>query len=64
VPNVLGKKLGSARTSIKKRHCKVGHVRYVKSSKKRKGKVVRESPAAGERLGSNARINLWLGLGR
>src|SRR5215211_3950048 len=64
VPNVLGKKLGSARTSIKKRHCKVGHVRYAKSSKKRNGKVVRESPAAGKRLGNDPRINLWLGRGR
>jgi subtilisin family serine protease len=64
VPNVLGKKLSSARSSIKKRHCKIGHVRYVKSSKRKMGKVVRESPAPGKRLGNNAKINLWLGRGR
>jgi thermitase len=64
VPNVLGKKLASARTSIKKRHCKVGRVKYVKSSKKRKGKIVRESPAPGRLLGNNAKVNLWLGRGR
>jgi thermitase len=64
VPNVLGKKLTSARTSIKKRHCKVGRVKYVKSSKKRKGKVVRESPSPGKLLGNDAKVNLWLGRGR
>ncbi len=61
VPNVLGKRLTSARTSIKKRHCKIGRVKYVKSSKKRKGKVVRESPVPGKLLGNNAKVNLWLG---
>jgi thermitase len=64
VPNVLGKKLGSARTSINKRHCKIGRVKYVKSLKKRKGKVVRESPAPGRLLGNSARVDLWLGRGR
>lgn len=64
VPNVLGKKLGIARTTIKKRHCKLGRVSYVKSTKKKKGKVLRESPAAGRRLGYNAKVRLWLGRGR
>jgi subtilisin family serine protease len=64
VPNVVGKKLAKARASIKQRHCKIGHVRYVKSTKKKKGKVVRESPGPGKRLGNSAKINLWLGRGR
>jgi thermitase len=64
VPNVLGKKLGKATATIKKRHCKVGRVSYVKSTKKTKGKVLRESPAAGKRLGYNAKVRLWLGRGR
>jgi subtilisin family serine protease len=64
VPNVVGKKLGTARTTIKKRHCKLGRVSYVKSTKKKKGKVLRESPAAGRRLGYNAKVRLWLGRGR
>jgi subtilisin family serine protease len=64
VPNVLGKRLASARASITKRHCRVGKVRYVKSSQKRKGKVVRESPAAGKRLGNSGKVNIWLGRGR
>jgi hypothetical protein len=64
VPNVVGKKLAKARASIKKRHCKVGHVRYVKSTRKKKGKVLRESPRPGKQLGNSAQINLWLGRGR
>ncbi len=63
VPNVVGRKLGAARATINSRHCKVGHVRYVKSTKRKSGKVVRESPASGRRLGNNAKVSLWLGRG-
>jgi hypothetical protein len=63
VPNVVGRKLGAARATIKSRHCKVGHVRYVRSTKRKRGKVVRESPASGRRLGNNAQVSLWLGRG-
>jgi thermitase len=64
VPNVVGKKLAKARASIKKRHCKLGHVRYVKSTKTKKGKVLRESPTPGKWLGNSAKIKLWVGRGR
>jgi subtilisin family serine protease len=63
VPNVLGKKLATATATIKGRHCKLGHVAHVKSTKTKKGRVIRESPAAGKHLGSNAAVNLWLGKG-
>ena len=63
VPNVLGKKLGTAAATIKGRHCKVGHVTYVKSTKKKRGRVIRESPVPGKHLGSNASVSLWLGKG-
>jgi subtilisin family serine protease len=63
VPNVLGKKLGAASAAIKGRHCKVGHLHYLKSTKKKKGRVIRESPASGRHLGSDAKVNLWLGRG-
>jgi beta-lactam-binding protein with PASTA domain len=56
--------LAKARASFRKRHCKVGHVRYVKSTKKKKGKVMRESPGPGKRLGNSAKIKLWVGRGR
>jgi thermitase len=64
VPNVVGKKLRAARAKISARHCKLGRLGYLKSSAKRKGTVVRESPAPGKRLGNSAKIRLWLGRGR
>ena len=63
VPNVIGSKLVTARARIKARHCRVGKLAYVKSTKKRKGRVVRESPAPGRHLGGNATVKLWLGKG-
>ena len=63
VPNVIGKKVGAAATALKKRHCRVGKVTYVKSTKKKKGKVIRERPGAGKRLGNNAKVGLWVGRG-
>jgi len=63
VPNVVGKKLGAAKLKIKARHCNVGALRYVKSTKKKKGRVVREKPAPGKRLGNNAKVSLWIGRG-
>jgi subtilisin family serine protease len=63
VPNVLGSKLRTASARIKTRHCRVGHVHHVESTTKRKGRVIRESPAPGKHLGSHAAVNLWLGRG-
>ena len=63
VPNVVGKKLGAAKVKIKARHCKVGKLRYVKSTKKKRGRVVREKPASGKHLGNNAKVSLWIGRG-
>jgi len=63
VPSVLGAKLATAKARIKARHCRVGKLTYIKSTKKKKGKVLREVPKAGKRLGNNAKINLWLGKG-
>ncbi|HKG44863.1 MAG TPA: S8 family serine peptidase [Gaiellaceae bacterium] len=63
VPNVVGQKLPAARAKLRARHCRVGKVAYVKSTKKRKGKVVLEKPRRGRRLGNNAKVNLWIGRG-
>jgi subtilisin family serine protease len=63
VPKVIGAKLATAKTRIKARHCRVGKLTYIKSTKRKKGKVIRELPKAGKRLGNNARVNLWLGKG-
>ncbi len=63
VPNVIGAKLATAKAKIKARHCRVGKLTYIKSAKKKKGKVLRELPKAGKRLGNSAKVNLWLGKG-
>jgi hypothetical protein len=63
VPNVIGAKLATAQARIKARNCRVGKLTYVKSTKKKKGKVIRESPNPGKHLGSNAKVDLWLGKG-
>ena len=61
-PNLVGAKLATAKARIKARHCRAG-LRYVKSTRKKRGKVVKESPKAGKRLASGAKVNLWLGKG-
>jgi hypothetical protein len=63
VPNVIGAKLATAKARIKARHCRVGRLTYIKSTRKKKGKVIRELPKAGRHLGNNAKVNLWLGKG-
>jgi beta-lactam-binding protein with PASTA domain len=63
VPNVIGAKLTTAKAKIKARHCRVGKLTYIKSTKKKKGKVLRELPKAGKRLGNSAKVNLLLGKG-
>ena len=63
VPKVIGTKLRTASAKLKAKHCRVGKVAYVKSTAKRKGKVVRESPKVGKHLGNNARVSLWIGKG-
>jgi len=63
VPNVIGAKLGTACSKIRARHCRVGKLTYIRSTKKRKGKVILESPKPGKHLGNNAKVNLWLGRG-
>jgi beta-lactam-binding protein with PASTA domain len=64
VPNVIGMKLVPARAKIKSRKCRLGKLTYVKSTARKKGRVLKESPKAGRRLGSNAKVNLTLGKGR
>jgi subtilisin family serine protease len=61
VPNVVGKKLRVASSAIRARHCRIGRVSYVHSTKKRQGRVVRQSRRPGARLGSSGKIRLWLG---
>ena len=61
---MIGKTLRKARVRIRSRHCRVGKVRYLKSTKRMKGRVIRERPRPGRRLGHNAKVALWVGRGR
>jgi serine/threonine-protein kinase len=61
VPNVKGKKLAAARKAISKAHCAVGKVTKKKSSKKNKGKVLSEAPAAGAVKPKGAKVKLTVG---
>jgi hypothetical protein len=60
VPAIKGKSLQRAKTLLRQRGCKLGHVRKVNARKKKEGKVLKQTPGAGSILapGSRVRINL------
>jgi hypothetical protein len=63
VPKVVGKSLAKARAAITKAHCRVGKIGHRVSSKKKKGKVIGQSPKSGRRLQNGAKVNLVVGKG-
>ena len=63
VPAVVAKGLAAAKAKIRAAHCSVGKVRQVRS-KKKKGRVVKQSPAARKVLAAHAKVNLWVSRGR
>jgi len=63
VPKVVGKKLAAAKAKVRASHCKVGKVSYAKSTKKKKGKVIRQKPKAGSHRANGAKVNLVVGRG-
>ncbi|MEK6274902.1 MAG: PASTA domain-containing protein [Actinomycetota bacterium] len=64
VPNVRGKKLAAAKTSIKKARCTVGKVARKASKRVKKGRVISQSPRAGASVPSGAKVNLVVSKGR
>jgi hypothetical protein len=64
VPNVVGKRLATAKRTIAKSHCRTGKVGYAYSRKRKKGLVVSQSRRAGRVLPANSRINLTVSRGR
>lgn len=61
VPSVKGKSLKVAKRLLKRRNCKLGHVKKVHASKpKQVGKVLKQTPKPGKVLspGSRVRVNL------
>jgi hypothetical protein len=61
VPRVAGKPLAKAWRRVVASHCRLGNVRRVRSTKKRKGRVLRQSPSAGKQLPSDSKVNLTVG---
>jgi beta-lactam-binding protein with PASTA domain len=55
--------LPKAKTRIRNAHCRVGTVTYKVSSRKKKNRVLSETPAPGRRLKNGTRINLRVGRG-
>ncbi len=64
VPKVVGKRLRTAKSAIKRRHCRTGKVRYAYSRKRKKGIVISQSRRQGRVLAANSKINLVVSRGR
>lgn len=61
VPRLLGATLASARATIATQHCRLGKLTYVRSTRKQKGRVVKQRPPAGKQLANAATVDLWIG---
>ena len=64
VPNVRLKTLAAAKRKITAGHCKLGKVTKAKSKTVPKGKVISQSPRAGNTLARGAKVNLVLSRGK
>jgi len=63
VPKVVGKRLARATRMLHSAHCTLGSVKRVRS-KRKKGIVVAERPAAGTTLPANGKVSLKVSRGR
>jgi hypothetical protein len=61
VPKVVGLSLSKAKSKIKKAHCRVGKVTKKHASKKKRGKVIKQSPKAGKHLAAGSKVKLTVG---
>ena len=63
VPRVVGLRLATARTRIRRANCRVGRVRLQHSTRAR-GRVVAQSPRPGARRARGTRVHLTVSRGR
>lgn len=61
VPSIKNRKLKKAKSLLRRRGCKPGHVKRVKAPKKRKGKVLRQTPRPGKILAPGSRVRIRVG---
>jgi beta-lactam-binding protein with PASTA domain len=59
VPRVIGMTLARARSRIRARHCRVGRVRRVHST--RVGRVIKQTPRPGTVRARGTKVNLVVG---
>jgi hypothetical protein len=64
VPNVKGKALAAANTSIRKAHCAVGKITKAFSATVKKGHVISQRPRPGARENPGASVKLTISKGR
>jgi beta-lactam-binding protein with PASTA domain len=57
----VGQRLRPARSKVANARCRVGRVRYKAAGRRKKGRVLAQSPRPGTRLRAGARINLVVG---
>lgn len=61
VPAIKGKTLQRAKTLLRRRDCKLGHVKKVEAPAKNEGKVLKQAPRPGKILAPGARVRINLG---
>jgi hypothetical protein len=64
VPNVVGRRVASAKRTIAQRHCRTGKVDSAYSRKRKKGIVLSQSRRPGRVLPARSKINLVVSRGR
>jgi beta-lactam-binding protein with PASTA domain len=63
VPKVVGMTLGRAKAAIVGHHCRVGTVTHAFSPKKKRGRVLAQTPRAGRKLPKGTKVKLVVGKG-
>jgi PASTA domain len=61
VPSLVGKTVKAAAAAVSRAGCLEGALRYVKGSRAKRGRVVRQAPAPGTGLGPDAKVSITVG---
>jgi len=64
VPDVRNKRLAAAKRAIRKHHCRTGRVARAYSPRVRKGHVISQYPAPGDRLNNGYKVGLVVSKGK
>ena len=64
MPRLAGKTLPAAKTALTRAHCTVGKISKAYSAKVKKGRVMKQSPAAGQKRADKAKVNITLSRGK